>query len=210
MKNILIILIALSVLQSCGKKIKNEPRELVPDPEKYVHDGNLDKSDSLKPRFIPDTLIGQVSLINPSNVENYFGKNVMDRLNDDGLPNSSVLSSDSKQRLRFYFHPGNGSNDFSEFKISYIKSRSEEDVITTDREFITESGIKLGLTTGQIKSLKGDPDLIAEKETTVFHYKIDEYDESKFLEKYNMPSYYADYEFRNGYLIEFRFGFDYP
>lgn len=211
MKNIIIIIFSLTILISCNhQKRADGKRELVPYPEKFVHDGYIEMPDSLKPKFIPDTLIGKISLINPNNVNEYLGENVMDRLIDNGLPNSFVLSKNLKQRLTFYFHPGNGINDFSEFKISYNTVISKEKIKITENEFETESGIKLGISIGDLRSIKGEPNNITKNEMVIYHYKIDDYENSEFLKKYNMPSYYADYEFKNGYLVEFRFGFNYP
>ena len=50
----------------------------------------------------------------------------MDRLVDNGLPNSSVISNDSKQRLIFYFHPGSVKNEFSEFRVSYVDQKDRD------------------------------------------------------------------------------------
>lgn len=212
MKPTLLMFIVALLLLNCQTNAKNQgQRELVPHPEKYVHDGYLELHDSIKPQFKPDTMIGPISLIDPTHVEDYLGGNVKSRLiEDDGLPNASVISSDSKQRFRFYFHPGNGENDYSEFEVSYVQQITANDIRIKDQEFTTESGIKLGMTMGALRALKGEPHSITEKETTTFHYKIDDYDTSDFLLKYNMPVYYAHYEFSNGYLIAFKFGFDYP
>ena len=212
MKQIIIITFSLTLLfLSCNNSTQNKgQREIIPNPEKYVHDGYLELPDSLKPKFKPDTSIGEISINNSDNVNKYLGKDVMENLIFKGLPNSSVTSIDRKQRLTFYFHPGNTAKEFSEFKVSYNESKNRKEVVTDDKEFKTESGIKLGMTSGEIRSIKGEPKKITKNETTIFHYKIDDFKNSEFLKNYNMPIYYADYVFNNGYLIEFRFGFEYP
>ena len=134
----------------------------------------------------------------------------MDSLIDNGLPNSSVVSSDEKQRFTFYLYPGSIAKEFSEFKVNYIDHKNRKEKVAIDKEFKTESGIKLGITSGELRIIKGDPLIISENKTTVFHYKIENYKNAEFLKQYNMPIYYADYEFNKGYLIEFRFGFKYP
>lgn len=211
-------------------------RILVPTPEKYVQDGYSQQSDSLKSRFRPDTTIGQISLLNAKNAEAYLGKHVMDSLTDDKLPNASVISSDSTQRLTFYFHPGNAAKEFSAFQISYVDQIRSNEKVTKDKVFKTESGIKPGLTMDELRSIKGKPDSVSlsmtismtitkhfsmstkseadtskpdTTETTVWHYKIDDFKNAEFLKRYNIPAYYADYKFKNGYLAEFRFGFAY-
>jgi len=213
-RHTLTIILGLLFFASCNNR-KSERgqtnnRELVPNPEKYVHDGYSELPDPLKPKFVPDTTIGQISLINPKNIDKYLGENVMDRLVDNGLPNSSVISSDSRQRLTFFFHAGSSTKEFSEFQINYVDQNNRNEKVTDDKEFKTENGIKLGMTMGDLRSIKGEPNNITKNGATVFHYKIDDFKNSEFLKKYNMPIYYADYEFENGYLNEFRFGFEYP
>ncbi|QCE42084.1 hypothetical protein [Psychroserpens sp. NJDZ02] len=212
MKQIIIITFSLTLfLVSCNNSATNQgQREIIPNPEKNVRDDYLKLPDSLKPKFKPDTLIGEISINNSDNVNKYLGKDVMEKLIFKGLPNSSVTSIDRKQRLTFYFHPGNTAKEFSEFKVNYNENKNRKEQVTNDKEFKTESGIKLGMTSGEVRSIKGEPKIITENGTTMFHYKIDDFQNSEFLKKYNMPIYYANYVFKNGYLIEFSFGFEYP
>ena len=212
MRHIIVITFSLTLfLLSCNNSTQNQgQREIVPNPEKYVQDGYLELSDSLKPKFKPDTLIGEISINNSNNVNKYLGKDVMEKLIFTELPNSSVTSMDREQRLTFYFHPGSSTKEFSEFKVNYNENKNRKEEVTDDIEFKTESGIKLGMTSGEIRSIKGEPKIVTKNGTTVFHYKIDDFKNSEFLKKYNMPIYYANYVFNNGYLIEFSFGFEYP
>lgn len=41
-------------------------------------------------------------------------------------------------------------------------------------------------------------------------YLLDDYAHSTFLQRYNMPLYYATFDFDQGYLVGFQFGFEYP
>ena len=211
MNYIFTILIGLVLVTSCTNRTKQGgKRELVPNPEKYVHDGYFEQPDTLKPKFKPDTVIGQISLINSENVDTYLGENVMEKLADEVIPSSNVISRDSKQQLTFYFHPGGVKKEFSAFEVSYLTRKDRNARMIKEKEFITENGIKLGMTMGEFRSIKGEPDTITNGKTTIFHYQIDDFENSEFLKKYNMPIYYADYKFKNGYLNEFRFGFQYP
>ncbi len=213
MKQIFTVIIGILILTNCSNgtnEAKQGHRELVPNPEKYEHDGYSELQDTLKPSFKPDTTVGEIRLINSINIDEYLGENVMDRLVDEPFYNCSVISTDKNQRLTVYFHPGGVRKEFSEFKVDYVDNSSKNAFVTKDNEFITESKIKLGITIGDLKAIKGEPDKISKNETTKFHYRVDDFENSEFLKKYNYPSYYADYEFENGYLIEFRFGFEYP
>jgi hypothetical protein len=171
---------------------------------------NSELHETVEPIFVPDTTIGKISLLNSSNVDEYLGDNVMDRLVDEGILSSSLMSNDKKQLLIFYFHPGGTKKEFAEFKVCYIDRPDSKVIISLDKEFITESKIKLGISIDNFKAIKGEPDSISNNGKTTFHYRIADIEHSKFLRKYNMPSYYGDYKFDNGYLTEFSFGFEYP
>ena len=205
-------LIIFCITQLSCKIISNEngQRELIPNPEKYEHDGYSQLPDSIKPDFYPDTMIGKISLLDTNNVADYLGEDVMDRLDHKGLLTTEVFSKDKKQILKIYFHPGSYKNEFSEFEIKYNDNIDRDFWIVNDNGFKTENDIKLGITIGDLKSIKGEPDCILNNSTVIFHYEITPKDTSDFLDRYNMPEYYSDYEFKNGYLIRFKFGFEYP
>lgn len=208
MRKTFIISIVISFVASCSNRARQVNNGQVTSTEtRNVNSGLRDSV--VEPNFVPDTTIGQISLVNSKNVDEYLGPDVMDRLVDEGIISSRLVSNDKKQQLTFYFHPGGTKKEFSEFKVSYIDKPDSKIRISFDREFITENKIKLGISIGNFKSIKGAPDSISNNGNT-FHYRIDNFDNSKFLKRYNMQSYYGNYKFDNGYLTEFSFGFEYP
>ncbi len=215
MRQLLTSTLLFIILASCspdtGKGNSND-RELVPYPEKYEHGGYSTLPDSIKPQFTPDTTIGQISLINSKNVDTYLGSNIMDKLIDLDLPQTTILSEDKKQKLTIYFHPGSVRKEFSEFKIEYKGDHPVGKItIVKGDKFQTENGIELGISIEDLKSIKGEPDTVTTiGEKLNYHYQINDFRNSVFLRRYNMPLYYADYFFTNGYLREFKFGFEYP
>lgn len=204
-----LIIFCISQLSCKTTSNDNGQREMIPNPEKYEHDGYSQLPDSLKPDFYPDTVIGKISFLNTENVTDYLGEDVMDRLDRNGLLTTEVFSKDKKQLLKIYFHPGSCKNEFSEFEVKYSDKIGRDLWIVDDSEFKTENDIKLGITIGDLKSIKGEPDSLINNSTVTFHYEINLNDTSDFLDRYNMPEYYSDYEFQNGYLIRFKFGFVY-
>jgi len=208
MKQAAIIILVISFVSSCSNATRQVNNEQ--GPVTNLLNENSERHHSAAHQFVPDTVIGHISLLNPDKVEEYLGDNIMDRLTDDDLPNLGLLSSDKKQLLTFYFHPGGNIKEFSEFKVGYIDNADSKLIISSGKEFITESKIKLGISMAQLIESKGEPDSISNNGLTIFHYLIDKFDNPAFLKRYNMPGYYADYQFKNGYLTEFRFGFDYP
>ena len=75
-------------------------------------------------------------------------------------------------------------------------------------EFITGKGIKLGMKRKAVIAKLGPCFKSTEDdETETIRYEIkDEKASTGVLKAANMPEYYAEYEFRNGILIRFKFG----
>ncbi|MBN2362692.1 hypothetical protein JXL83_01010 [candidate division WOR-3 bacterium] len=210
MKHFQILLILLILLFDSSCKENPHNREMIPYPEKYEHDGYSQLPDSLKPVFIPDTSIGGISLMNSENISEYLGDDVLDKLNQNALFSVEVLSNDRNQRMKVYFHTTADRADISGFEIKYNDGSGRELQTSRESEFKTENGIKLGISIGDLRAIKGEPDSVVFDETSIYLYKIDESNGSGFLERYNVPQYNAVYEFDNGYLIRFRFGFENP
>ena len=78
------------------------------------------------------------------------------------------------------------------------------------KEFTTNSGISLGMKQNILLSKLGKPTrLQQEKSDTIVMY-VTEQSESKFLQEFNMPLYYENFIFSDGFLKEYEFGFEYP
>ena len=209
MRQFIMSLVGILCITTSCKYEPKEREESITIPKKLEH--HLSKMDSLKKKFKPDTTIAGIVLLNSENVDSILGNNVMERLVDKGLPNISVVSKDSEQLLTIYFHPRNGAKEFSEFHVAHAVGTEEKELAMKENEFKTESGIKLGMATERLKAIKGEPHSITNMDNvTVLHYRVDDFETSKFLKRYNMPVYYADYEFSNGHLRAFKFGFEYP
>ena len=214
MKNLLIVLITILITSvGCDEdeysENKSKKRELVPNPEKYEHDNCSFENIS----FVPDTSVNGLVIINSESTIEYLGISISDKLKREKgyLPNIKIETNNSKQILRVICHPGGGINEIVEFEIEFSESFDRTIELKVEQnQFITESGIRLNITVGDLKVIKGKPDSISKGETTIFHYEINDYEKSEFLKKYNYPVYYSDYEFQNGYLTRFKFGFEYP
>lgn len=174
------------------------------------HTDRYDKSQAAYPDFAPDTAIGNISLYNSNNVIEYFGVDVMKLFSDEALPAAFFLSADSSQLLEVIFHPGSNRLEFSEFGIEYACSPKKGIRSLTCKEFVTESGICLGISPEYLLSVKGEPDSILTGDEVIFHYTIDDLPGSGFLQHYHLPVYYAYYVFVNNKLKKFKFGFEYP
>lgn len=165
--------------------------------------------------FIPDTSIIQAVCIEGS----ITSEDIFQILNDDmNQPESPVreycfTNPDSCELLKLIQHPGTGFGKIQEIGVEKYASASNSQPPVARlkiNHFQTESGIRLGISKADLIKRKGIPDADEyDQKMNVCSYFLNDADE-KFLKRYNMPSYYARYCFRNDILIKFAFGFEYP
>ncbi|MNR32107.1 hypothetical protein D3C85_1496660 [compost metagenome] len=80
-----------------------------------------------------------------------------------------------------------------------------------DKTFETESKLRLGISLEKLIEIKGDGYITKkENDQIIVTYRIDNYDQSLFLKRYNMPGYFMDFTMKDGNVIKILFGFDYP
>lgn len=168
--------------------------------------------------FEPDIKIGDASLLNSNHIESYFGDESMHHLTPMGEEGNeyaqvTLISRDKKEKITLISHPGSTDYEFAVFKVE----KNEEDTDGAYFEskvgkFVTESGIRLGMTEKELTSEKGKPSVNANKgeNIKVYNYCIVEIYESEFLTENKMSGYFANYTFENGLLVAFEFGFINP
>ena len=67
------------------------------------------------------------------------------------------------------------------------------------------------MTKDEIVNIKGDKYTeIKEDKTLIIRYVLNDFNNSGFLKRYNMPVYIAEYWIQENKLIRYRFGFEYP
>ena len=164
--------------------------------------------------IIHDTTINsKIILRNSISIEKNLG-DVMPKLNSDkDLPDVYFRNKSGTEYLRLVFFPGDVNNTVSLFEVSKadLSSAPLKSYQSVFPYFLTESGIKLGMTISDVVGKKGNQFKKASKgKMIVIKYSIDYEDNPKFLAAYNMPLYIAEYTFKNGILVKFIFGFEYP
>jgi hypothetical protein len=142
------------------------------------------------------------------------------------FPWAVFFSSDGRQTLALRRHPGGGSQDYMEAEVqlsgrkasanlgaekSDYMGKELRDQILPSADFETNNGVKLGLTTPELAKILKNCFKPFRKDgyRETIRYKIAD-ERSKFLEKYAMPEYYAEYQLDHDRLVRFRFGFPYP
>lgn len=170
--------------------------------------------------FEPDMKIGDASLLNSDHIESYFGDESMHHLTPMGEEGNeyaqvTLLSRDRKEKIILISHPGSTDYEFAVFKVEKNEDDTDTDGAYFESKvgkFVTESGIRLGMTEKELTSEKGKPSVNANKgeNIKVYNYCIVEIYESEFLKENKMPGYFANYTFEGGLLVAYEFGFINP
>lgn len=166
--------------------------------------------------FKPDTTLNQIilesraSIIKKLKSDTAFIKKYFYHAQETEYPHLDMRTTD--QKLTLYFHPGNWTWAFSEFKVEpWDKDATTQRVIRlSDKEFVTEKGIKLGTPKSELLKKIGRPTSIKrEKGFEVIEYRTSD-PKAKILKNYNQAEYFAIYKLKADKVIEFHFGFVNP
>ena len=167
-------------------------------------------------KFTPDTSVNTVSLMNAESFEKKFSRYKLPNYQDgDHPPKLEFINADNTQKFTVFHCYGSGKNEICTFRIEYRKKSDSIPffgVKIIDKNFKTGKAIQLGITLEDFKKKIGTKNFKAEIKNgeTKVTIEIDDFKENSFLQSYNMPTYLAEYYFKNGILIIFEFGFPTP
>lgn len=158
-----------------------------------------------------DVSVAGIKINDAESVDKTFG-DVQDDTwrNEEGDLSYTLFNEDENQSLMLIFHPGGLRNQFAEFEIKYGKYRKTNR--ETNTKFISDQSIRLGMSKNEVTAKLGECYKVEKSQTgnIKLMYRIDDVKSSELLQKYNMPEYYTECEFKNDKLIRYRFGFHYP
>jgi hypothetical protein len=162
------------------------------------------------PKSVPkraDISISGIFLNDPASAEKVLGKEIP--MNGEHV---AYWNSDRTQLLTLFFHSGDEVHSFSEIKVNQAGKSESAIKVLSFPAFITGKGVRLGITEKQLTAIfgKGLKERVGSQ--SIIRYKIEDtsLSSSPFLQHYRMPSYYGEYRYEGGKLVEFRFGFEYP
>ena len=124
----------------------------------------------------------------------------------EALPYAIFTNENKTEILKLYLFYGAKRNEFYQVEISPYDKKTISNP-TKYKNFSTESGIKLGISKKDLVKIKGNN---FTETNHVLRYEISDYEKSHFLEKYNLPIYFAEYTFDQDKLSKIYFGFEYP
>ena len=159
----------------------------------------------------PDTSLINISFGDGHSTESALG----DEFQLVGDSTNIYLSKDEKTYVSFITHPGSGYNSIYEFEVGYRFHLPKDNYKRIPfKEFYTEKNIKLGIEKKKLILKLGNCFEITDStdDRITLKYSISSPNDSQtnFLNKLNMPFYYANYYFVKNKLIKFQFGFEYP
>lgn len=166
--------------------------------------------------FEPDTTINNKLILRDENSVNIFFKGDIDLIPESKELVFPAVYFSNKSRTQYiaaYHYHGDLKNQFSLFEVGYYNELSSGiKLIQTEYDFfMTENKILLGMTKEEIIERKGNEFILIKSEVSEsLRYVLSDYPNSPFLKRYNLPVYFAEYNFENDRLVKFSFGFEYP
>lgn len=224
-----IVISSLFVLLSVGCKNNSKHSNIIQQSKQKTDSILIAKSDTTSfvenkekikqelNEIVPDTTInGKLFLENYDSLSKFY-LDYKSILTTDKIRESPVVIFNNRSKTQYllaYHYEGGTKNSFDCFEIGYFVDDEKLNKIIPykiDEEFNTESNLGLGISFEKLVKIKGDnyktQTINGEK---VITYRIDNYDSSPFLKRYNMPGYFMEFKFKENKVIKITFGFDYP
>jgi hypothetical protein len=160
----------------------------------------------------PDVSISGITLTDSDSAIKVVGSGANLDESEDDLPHARFVSTNGSQELVLFAHFGAIDDEYAEaeVRISGPEALALKDLPMDS--FKTGRGVELGMSPGQVQALFGTCFKSREKTGSdlFFEYEIENADRDSELKDFGYPIYYAEYEFKSGKLVRYRFGFAYP
>lgn len=160
----------------------------------------------------PDTSISDIVLTDRESAKRVVGSGAKIFESEDDLPHARFVSTNGAQELVLFSHYGADEDEYAEVE---VRVGSAEALTLQDlpvESFKTGRGVELGMSVREVQALFGTCFKTRQQtgQELFFEYEIANADRDPELKGFGYPVYYAEYEFRRGKLIRFRFGFAFP
>ena len=165
------------------------------------------KNETYRENIVPDISVNDIKLSDTAAVVLGYSDLKYNVIEDkEALPYAIFTNENKTEILKLYLFYGTKRNEFYQAEISAYDKKAVPNP-TKYANFFTESGIKLGISKKDLIKIKGNNFV---ETNHVLRYEISDYEKSHFLEKYNLPIYFAEYTFDQDKLCKIYFGFEYP
>lgn len=160
----------------------------------------------------PDLGVAGMRLLDPNSARSVVGAQARLYDGEEDLPHARFVNNDGAQELSLFAQFDADIDQYSEAEVKEATSSALVLDGVAVAEFVTERGVRLGMTTDEVVSLIGAC-VKAREASGVFEivqYEILSREMSPKMRAFGFQVYFAEYEFQNGQLIRFRFGFENP
>ena len=158
------------------------------------------KNETYNDNIVPDISVNDIKLSDTTTVVLGYSDLKYNVIEDkEELPYVIFTNENKTEILKLYLFYGTKKNEFYQAEISPYDKKIVPNP-TKYANFSTESGIKLGISKKDLIKIKGNNFV---ETNHVLRYEISDYEKSHFLEKYNMPIYFAEYTFDQDKLSKF-------
>lgn len=160
----------------------------------------------------PDVSISGMTLMDSDQAIKLVGGSIRLEESEDDLPQARFVSTNGSQEMILFAHYGAIDDEYAEVE---VRVAGAEAIALPDlpiESFKTGQGVELGMTVAQVQALFGTCFKSRQKSGSdlFFEYEIQDAEKDPDLKMFGYPVYYAEYEFKRGKLVRFRFGFAYP
>ena len=158
----------------------------------------------------PDTSVSGIKFYDRQSITKVLGKQT--ELVGDST--NKFYSASGNQYVNLLVWPGGSKNKVDYIEVGYEESSPVTQNKTNISEFMSEKGIKLGLTHNEVVNILGEcyTTVTDSNDVKVIEYKLEppKDTKSRLMYRVNMPVYVAKYCFSKEKLLLFEFGFEYP
>ena len=160
----------------------------------------------------PDVSIDGIVLTDRESAIKVVGTGARLNESEDDLPHARFVSTNGAQELVLFAHYGAIEDEYAEAEVRVAGAEALTLKDLPIESFKTGRGVELGMSVGQVQALFGTCFKSRQKtgQDLFFEYEIANADRDPELKNFGYPVYYAEYEFKRGKLVRFRFGFAYP
>lgn len=160
-----------------------------------------------------DLSISEIKLNDIPSAKLPFGAQVQLDDPDGDRPKAFICNADRTERLTLVYYEGDTSYIISEFQVEQVET-PYIDCIQSPKQidrFVSGKGVQLGMTRNEVMRIFGnDYNEHPQLDELVLSYRLDNKNESGFLQNNSAPAYYGQYHFKQDKLVRFSFGFEFP
>lgn len=160
----------------------------------------------------PDTSVAGIRLMDDASAVAVVGAAPQLSEGEEDLPHASFVSQNGTQMLILFVHPGSVLDEYAEVE---VRETGPEALALKDLavdSFVSGLGVELGQTPEQVIEKLGTCIKARDRDgdTEIIQYEVRDGLTNPALKAFGYDVYFAEYEFTNGKLTRYRFGFEYP